>query len=203
VDEFKSPMDFQHYIEGREGSTFEIELVNNNPYDCEFIVSVDGLSITDGEAAGEQSGGYVVPANTTQRVPGWMVNGETAAKFTFSGAKGQSYAEQSEHGDARNKGVIATKVFARQGSRNAYRPPSTVMRNTSFNPHQKMKGMAPRATFDSGNARGISDSWSYTSDSMGSVIGASLSSNNAQFQNCVAGAAASVTPQALDSLQVG
>lgn len=114
VNEFVSPMDHQTYIEGREGSNFEIELVNHNGVEVEMIVSVDGLSINDGEPAGVASGGYIIPANSRRTIPGWLVDGNTAAKFFFAGAKGGSYAEQSPQGDAKNKGIIGAKVFARK-----------------------------------------------------------------------------------------
>lgn len=122
--EYQSPMDFQNYIEGRDGSEFEIEFVNNNSFDVEAILSVDGRSITDGKLAGSSSSGYVVNANSRTRIPGWMVDGDTAARFTFSGKKGGSYDEQMG-GDGANKGVIGAKVYARKS-----RPQSFgVMRN--------------------------------------------------------------------------
>lgn len=113
ASEYQSPMDFQNYIEGRDGSDFEIEIVNNNGVDVEAILSIDGLSVTDGKAAGIQSSGYLVRANSRFTVPGWMVDGEKAARFRFSGSKGGSYVEQSG-GDATNKGVVGAKIFARK-----------------------------------------------------------------------------------------
>lgn len=106
--------DFRTFIEGRDGSDFEIEVVNNNPFRVEAIVSVDGLSVTDGKEAGDSSRGYVVEANGRVRIPGWKVDGDTAAKFTFTGRKGGSYVEQATN-QATNKGVIGLMVFEEAG----------------------------------------------------------------------------------------
>ena len=113
ANEFKSPMDFQTYIEGRDGSEFEIEFVNNNGVDVEAILSVDGLSITDGKPAGSQSSGYMVPARQRVTVAGWTLDKASVAKFFFAGSKGGSYAEQVGE-DSRHKGVIGAKVFGRK-----------------------------------------------------------------------------------------
>jgi hypothetical protein len=196
VDEFQSPMDFQRYIEGRDGSEFELELVNRNPYDCEFIVSVDGLSVTDGKLAGKKSGGYVVPANTTHRIPGWLVDGDTAAKFTFAGAKGGSYVEQAEEGDERNKGVIAAMVFERRGWRNnnAYRPRGHGLGNlrSSFSSNvmgsrTKSKGMSSSRGTGGASAGG---DWSGSGSLVGSNV---VGSNDMNLMNCAV-ASASAAP---------
>lgn len=132
VTEYQSPMDFQTYVEGRDGSEFEIEFVNNNPFDVEAILSVDGLSVTDGKPAGSDSSGYMVPAGKRLKVPGWTLNKDKVANFFFAGAKGGSYAEQSGQDD-RNKGVIGAKVYARKQT---YRPYTTPFRGVS-------KGLQP------------------------------------------------------------
>lgn len=108
--EYTSPRDFQTYIEGRDGSEFEIEVVNNNLFRIEAVVSVDGLSVLTGKIAGADSHGYVVEARGRVRIPGWVVNSGKAAKFEFSGRKDGSYVEQST-GEPTNKGVIGLMVF--------------------------------------------------------------------------------------------
>lgn len=99
----------QTFVEGRGGSEYEIELRNHTWSRLEAVLSVDGLSVIDGKPAGAQSQGYLVEARGTIRIPGWMVNTQTAAKFAFSSMK-QSYAQQSG-GDGRNNGVIGAMVF--------------------------------------------------------------------------------------------
>ena len=108
------------FIEGRQGSEFEIEIVNRNNFRIEAVVSVDGLSITDGKDAGTNSAGYLVEANSTVRVPGWKLSNEQVAAFFFSGKK-QSYATQST-GSSRNNGVIGAMIF-RERPRTTYQNP--------------------------------------------------------------------------------
>ncbi len=99
------------YIEGREGTNYELELENNSGARIMFVPSVDGLSILDGKPAGVSSPGYVVNAHTKIRVPGWKVDGNTAAEFVFGKvAKGNTYAEASGENPA-NQGVIGCMIF--------------------------------------------------------------------------------------------
>ena len=106
---FEYPHQGQTFIEGRAGSEYEIELCNRTPQKIEAIISVDGLSVIDGKPAGYNSQGYLVPSRQSVRIPGWMVNSQTVAKFAFSGMNG-SYTAQSG-GDPRNNGVIGVMAF--------------------------------------------------------------------------------------------
>jgi len=99
----------QTFIEGRGGSNYEIEFRNLNSFKVEVVLSVDGLSVTDGKTAGTGSSGYIVEPRSTIRVPGWTLDNAQVAKFAFSSHKGKSYAEQS--GSPENKGVIGALVF--------------------------------------------------------------------------------------------
>lgn len=103
----------QTFIEGRPGSSYEIEFVNKNSFDVEVILSVDGLSVTDGKEAGENSRGYMVCAYNSVRVPGWTLDNSQAASFVFNPMKGGSYVEQIG-ADSTNKGVIGALVYARK-----------------------------------------------------------------------------------------
>lgn len=100
----------QVFVEGRNGSDFEIEIRNNNSFSVEAVLAVDGLSVIDGKDAGERSSGYLIEANSSIRIPGWKLNDEQVAAFKFAG-KGQSYAAQST-GSARNTGVIGVLAYA-------------------------------------------------------------------------------------------
>lgn len=101
------------YLEGRPGSTYELELRNNTSQDAEFVVSVDGLSIIDGKPAGAGSTGYIISAWQTARIKGWKVDSDIAAAFKF-GAKAKSYAALSDDGDVQNTGVMGLQVFPRK-----------------------------------------------------------------------------------------
>lgn len=101
----------QTFVEGRADSNYEIEIRNNSHNKVEAVLSVDGLSVIDGKAAGPQSSGYVIEPRSSVRVPGWTLNNQSIAAFAFSG-KQESYATQVSSGDARNNGVIGVMVFA-------------------------------------------------------------------------------------------
>ena len=100
----------QIFIEGRDGSTFELEFKNKTGLRVEAVFSVDGLSIIDGKEAGPQSQGYLVNGYETIRIPGWKITDSEAASFVFAGKK-TSYATQMT-GSSRNNGVIGVMVFA-------------------------------------------------------------------------------------------
>jgi len=111
VSEYKHDIDT--YIEGRPGSEYELELVNKSYQDAEFVVSVDGLSINTGKAAGRTSSGYIVRGNSSVTIKGWLVDNNNAAKFKI-GAKGKSYAAKSKEGSVTNAGVIGLQVFTQK-----------------------------------------------------------------------------------------
>ncbi len=180
--EYRSQKDFKTYIEGRENSEFEIEVVNHNPHKVEAVVSVDGLSVLDGQHAGDESPGYVIEPYGRLRIPGWVRNSDTAAKFTFTGRKGGSYVELTT-GQATNKGVIGLMAFSDADYRVAYV-------NNGFHGAQRFGGSlrgsgVPRGfLMNSPSSGDIDPSWSYTSDSaslMGSASLGSASAMNASF----------------------
>jgi hypothetical protein len=117
------------FVEGREGSEFEIEIINRNGFRIEAVLSVDGLSITDGKLASQSSSGYLVDANSTVCIPGWKLSDEQVASFFFSGKK-QSYATQST-GSGNNNGVIGAMIFAEK-FRTSYQPWQTVALGNPF-----------------------------------------------------------------------
>lgn len=110
----------QTFVEGRGNSNYEIAFRNYNPFKVEVVLSVDGLSVTDGKTAGPQSSGYVVEANGTLTVPGWTLDNAAVAAFAFAESKGGSYVEQST-GSSANKGVIGALVYKEMVA--AYTPP--------------------------------------------------------------------------------
>lgn len=99
------------FIEGRRNSNYELYFRNNSSGRILVIPSVDGLSVTDGKPCGVQSSGYVVEAWSSITIPGWKVDGGTAAKFNFKPQRhGQTYAEASGQ-DESNQGVVGFMVF--------------------------------------------------------------------------------------------
>jgi len=102
--------DGENFVEGRMSQQYKLRLVNHSPRRALFVVSIDGLSIMDGQSANrQQSGGYVVNANETADIPGWRLNDDKVAQFIFSEID-QSYAHLM--GKPENVGVIGCAVFA-------------------------------------------------------------------------------------------
>lgn len=108
VTEFKH--ENQTFIEGRGGSEFEIEIRNNTGRRIMAVISVDGLSVINGDTAGPESPGYLINAYQAITIPGWKLTSQEAAKFTFSGRK-DSYAQLGT-GNAKNCGVIGVMVWS-------------------------------------------------------------------------------------------
>lgn len=103
------------YIEGRKNSVYELQFKNKTNQRVLIIPSVDGLNVLDGEPCGKDSNGYVVGAYGSITIPGWKVDGKTAAKFVFKPqdahrGKDQTYVESMDE-DPENQGVIGFMVF--------------------------------------------------------------------------------------------
>jgi hypothetical protein len=98
------------WIEGREGSSYTIDIRNNTGERKLFVISVDGLDVLDGQPAGLQSRGYVLGPHQAQSIPGWRLNGREAAEFYFSRSR-DSYVN-SIGGSTANTGVIGAMVFS-------------------------------------------------------------------------------------------
>lgn len=124
IPKYKTPSLRQHgilgdpdaktYVEGRSGSEFELELKNNSAKEVLMIVSVDGLSVTDGKEASEKSNGYLVSANSTIKIPGWTLNDKSVAKFVFADKKDSYASNHPEHVSEKNVGVIGVLVFSKK-----------------------------------------------------------------------------------------
>lgn len=109
IQEYRGP-DGQTYVEGREGSNFELEIKNLTNRRVLIHPTIDGLSCMTGKEGdrNDSSNGYVLGPWGSICVPGWRLNDSEVAKFLFSGA-GKSYAEKI--GKGKNKGVIACVVW--------------------------------------------------------------------------------------------
>lgn len=97
------------FIEGREGSRYTLYFKNNLPTRVMVILSVDGLDVCKGQPAGPDSDGYLVDAFGSIEIPGWKLNGNTAAEFYFAKI-GKSYSSESG-ASTNNVGVIGAMVF--------------------------------------------------------------------------------------------
>lgn len=99
------------FVEGRKGQRFTLKLRNDAAQRVMAVISIDGLSVLDGQPCTEKSRGYVIPAYSTVEVEGWRTSLSKVNEFTFE-TKEQSYAKTGETNSTQNCGVIAAKFFS-------------------------------------------------------------------------------------------
>lgn len=156
-----------NYIEGRKGSEYTIEFVNNSNNRILIIPSVDGLSVFDGKPATENSRGYIINANSSINIPGWTLDSEKVAKFIF-GNVDNSYSTY-QTGNTDNNGVIGFKVFSE--ARKIYTMDLTNEIGSSKIYGDYFKNIPPN------------DYWLNTSDISNQLYGNAFSTMNASVQN--------------------
>ena len=96
------------FIEGRKGSEYEIVVDNLTSLNKKVVISVDGLNIISGDKKWEQ--GYVIKPYARIKIPGWLKDNSTAAKFEFSSKK-DSYNSKNDEGQSTSIGVIGCLVY--------------------------------------------------------------------------------------------
>ena len=111
----KPIIEYQHegnvFVEGRRGSEFEIEFINNSSSRVLFIPAVDGKSVLDGQPATPESKGYVVGARSKVVIPGWTLNGNEVAKFFFEDKEKSYAARTSNNLQSVQAGVIGALIY--------------------------------------------------------------------------------------------
>lgn len=100
------------FVEGRKGSEFEVEFKNKSNKQVLVVPSVDGKSIFNGKPATPDSQGYIIRAWGSIRVPGWTLDEQAVAKFTFEDKDNSYSAAVTQEGDAVVSGVVGVMVFA-------------------------------------------------------------------------------------------
>lgn len=98
------------YIEGRSGSNYVLQFSNKSSERIMVVPSVDGLNVIDGNLCGTESPGYLIERYSSIVIPGWKVDGTTAAKFQFRPRDGSTYTEMMGQSQE-NQGVIGFMVF--------------------------------------------------------------------------------------------
>jgi hypothetical protein len=98
---------------GESGTRYTIVLTNHTPARFEAVVSVDGLDVIDGRAAGFGKRGYLINPHATLEIDGFRQSESTVAAFRFGSVRG-SYA--AKKGDDRNVGVIGVAIFHERGT---------------------------------------------------------------------------------------
>jgi len=104
----------EHFVEGRAGDRYVIEIENHSATRFEAVATVDGLDVMDGERGGFAKRGYLIEPGGRLRIDGFRRSLAEVAAFRF-GAVADSYAAQK--GDDSNVGVIGVAFFCERGAR--------------------------------------------------------------------------------------
>jgi hypothetical protein len=73
------------------GAEYQLRVVNHGPHRVVALLSVDGLSVMNGQPASEDHPGYIVAPYSHVVIKGWRRNMETVAAFSFQ-PREKSYA---------------------------------------------------------------------------------------------------------------
>lgn len=92
------------FVEGRKDSPFIIKVSNPTYSVVKAIVSVDGLSVIDGNPAGIESQGYILEPQTSLNIQGWRTSNEEVSEFVFKN-KSESLNAKTKNNTS-NVGVI-------------------------------------------------------------------------------------------------
>ena len=115
----------QQYALAPESGTYEIHLTNDSMSRKLAVVSVDGVNVINGENASYEGSGYVLNAQETVVIKGWLRGNQQAAAFTFDSSE-NSYAALTGRG-TENTGIIGVAVFEE-----APDPLEVLLRNPPF-----------------------------------------------------------------------
>jgi hypothetical protein len=96
------------YVLGTLGRRYSLRLRNSTGQRVEFVASVDGRDVLDGNPSAWEKRGYIVSPYGEVVIDGFRLSEDSVAAFRFSSVK-RSYA--SRMGDARDVGVIGVAVF--------------------------------------------------------------------------------------------
>ncbi len=103
----------KRFVIGREGRQYSLVVKNVCDSRLEFVISVDGLDVIDGDPASLRKRGYIVEPGEVLTVKGFRTSEEAVAAFQFS-TVGASYTNM-RHGVTRNVGVIGLAVYGEKG----------------------------------------------------------------------------------------
>lgn len=107
------------YLPVCNGDIFTIEIKNDTSETICAIVSVDGLSIMNGEPASHNDTGYVIRPYSSVNIRGFRRGLDRSKDFVVTTESGDSYTERRT-GSGANKGVIG--VVIKPEKRRHYRP---------------------------------------------------------------------------------
>jgi hypothetical protein len=119
VDAWGSPLPTcdlgsRHYVTGRHGDRYVIEVRNHTDQRFEAVATVDGLDVIDGRPGSLAKRGYLIAPHSSLEIEGFRRSLHEVAEFQF-GSVSNSYAART--GSDRNVGVIGVALFDERGTR--------------------------------------------------------------------------------------
>jgi len=106
------------YLPVEAGEKFKMKITNNTSKRVLAVVSVDGLSVMNGQEASHNDTGYVINAWSHTVIDGWRKNDNEVAAFEVVDSSTPSYAERMGKGG--NSGVIGVAIFPEQVQKRNY-----------------------------------------------------------------------------------
>jgi len=101
----------RHYVVGKPGNEYQINVRNTQPGEVMTVISVDGVNAVSGETANWSQTGYVLSPYTSFGIRGWRKSMQRVAAFYFTELE-NSYAART--GRPNDVGVIGVAVFRRK-----------------------------------------------------------------------------------------
>lgn len=151
----------EFYIEGRQGSKYELKVYNNTWNRVEVVASVDGMSVMEDGLAGPQNSGYLIPARSSIVIPGFRRNNSAVAEFKFGG-KQDSYSNAMGEG-TQNVGAIGFMFFKEKV---VYRAPSLDSWNNTISTGSITVNSTDSMIFNSGSSGTLRHSSNNTAKGM-------------------------------------
>ena len=109
----------EYWVAGTPGAIYSVSVANASGGRVLAVMSVDGVTVLNGDTAGVEQPGYVFSAYQRYDVNGWRKSNHEVAAFEFV-ASPASYAERT--GRPANVGVIGVALFTER----VYQPPVSV-----------------------------------------------------------------------------
>jgi hypothetical protein len=103
------PHQGKYFFESRKDSQYTITVHNSNWYRVEVVVSVDGLSVMNGELASKTDSGYIINGYDKVVIKGYRYSDDSVGAFKFTEKDSSYAADKDVEGNA---GLIAIVVFA-------------------------------------------------------------------------------------------
>lgn len=108
----------------KHGVSYEIKISNSSAHKVCVVVSVDGLSVMNGEEANDNGIGYLVEPHDSIVIKGWRRGDSEVAQFTFTDEQ-SSYAGITKNSQDKYWGTIMVVAYPeKQRPKVTYRPAS-------------------------------------------------------------------------------